>query len=82
MPLVRAYSRNLGQHLIFIGEKGHFLKKGHQKFCFLRRNKALYNFHKRGQCLIVERDIGLEYALLVASNFHIEQHYFTHFEKM
>ena len=36
-----------------------------------RRNKALYNFRKTGQHSIVERDIGLEYALLVASNSHI-----------
>ena len=47
------------------------MKKGHQKFCVLPRDKDLYNFRKRGQSSIVERDIGLEYPLLVASNFHI-----------
>ena len=49
------------------------MKKGHQKFhrlpysipflSFLHQNKALYNFCKRGQRLIVECNIGLEYAL-------------------
>ena len=29
----------------------------------LHQNKALHNFHKRGQRSIVERNIGLEYAL-------------------
>ena len=29
----------------------------------LHQNKALYDFCKRGQCLIVERITGLEYAL-------------------
>ena len=70
MPLARTYSRNLGRRSI-LATRGTFLKKRHQKFYFLHRNKALYNFRKRGQRLIVERDIGLEYALLVASNFHI-----------
>ena len=70
MALLRAYSRNLGQRSI-LSRKGTFLKKGHQKFCVLHRNKALYNFREKGQRSIVERDIGLEYALLVASNFHI-----------
>ena len=37
----------------------------------LHRNKALYNFLKRGQCSIVDRNIGLEYFLLVASNPHM-----------
>ena len=32
-----------------------FMKKG--------QNKALHNFHKRGQRSIVEQNIGLEYAL-------------------
>ena len=54
-------------------ERKLFLKKGHQKFhplpysipvlSVLHRNKALYNFHKRGQHLIVECNIGLEYVL-------------------
>ena len=81
MPLVRAHSRNLGQHSI-LARKG-ILKKGHQKFYtpllpysipflrVLRQNKALYNFCKRRQRSIVERNIGLEYTLLVASNSHI-----------
>ena len=34
-------------------------------------NQALYNFSKRGQCSIVEHNIGLKYALLVTSNSHI-----------
>ena len=32
----------------------------------LHQSKALYNFHKYGQRSIVERNIGLEYALPVA----------------
>ena len=54
------------------------MKKGHQKvhhppnppsphsipfLSVLHQNKALYNFRKRGQRSIVERNIGLEYAL-------------------
>ena len=70
MPLVVAYSRNLGQRSI-LARKDTFLKKRHQKFSVLHRNKALYNFRKKGQRSVVKRDIGLEYALLVASNFHI-----------
>ena len=58
------------------------MKKGHQKFYLpppfpippysipslsvLHQNKALYNFHERGQRSIVERNIGLEYALETA----------------
>ena len=34
-------------------------------------NKALYNFRKRGQRSIVSNNMGLEYALLVASNYHM-----------
>ena len=55
-------------------KKGTFLKKRYQKFHLLlpysipipgvlHQNKALYNFRKRGQRSIVERNIGLEYAL-------------------
>ena len=54
-------------------KKGTFLKKGHQKYprppysipflSFSHQNKALYNFRKKGQRSIVERSIGLEYAL-------------------
>ena len=52
-------------------KKGTFQKKGPQKshpysipfLNVLHQNKALHNFCKRGQCLIVERNIGLEYAL-------------------
>ena len=36
MALVRAYSRNLGQHSI-LARNGTFLKKGNQKFCVLHR---------------------------------------------
>ena len=90
MYLVRAYSRNSGQHLImarkgtFLWKKSTFYKKGHQIFHpsysipflnVLHQNKALYNFHKRGQHSIVkyniECNIGLEYTLLVASNAHL-----------
>ena len=74
----RAYSRNLGQHSILARkgnfyEKGHFFKKRTPKIpptpysisflSVLHQNKALHNFHKRGQHLIVERNTGLEYAL-------------------
>ena len=68
-----ACSRNLGQHSV-LAKKGTFLKKRHQKFhptsysipflSVLHQNKVLYNFHKRGQHLIVEHNIGLEYALI------------------
>ena len=34
-------------------------------------NEALYNFRKRGQRSIVSSNMGLEYALLVASNYHM-----------
>ena len=71
MPLVRAYSRNFGQRSILARKGTFFLKKGHQKFLVLHRNKALYNFRKRGQRSISELGIGLEYALLVGSNSHI-----------
>ena len=57
-----------------IGQKSHFFEKRHQKFhptsysisflSVLHQNKVLYNFHKRGQRLIVEHNIGLEYALI------------------
>ena len=33
-------------------------QKGHQKFCVLHQNKALYNFRKRGQRSIVELDMS------------------------
>ena len=56
-------------------KKSTFLKKGPQNFPpplysipFLRilhQNKALHNFRKRVQRSIVERNIGLEYALLL-----------------
>ena len=66
-------------------KKGHFFwKKGTKYFTppysipflsVLYQNKALYNFRKRGRSSIVKRNIepniGLEYALLVASNAHI-----------
>ena len=83
MPLVREYSRNLGQHSILV-RKGTFFEKRTLDtknvtplpysipfLSVLHRNKALHNFRKNGQRSIVERDIGLEYALLVASNSHI-----------
>ena len=64
----------------FFEKRALFLKKGHQNFhpsysipflSVLHHNKALYNFRKRGQHSIVERNIGLESALLVVSNAHI-----------
>ena len=80
MLLVRACSRNLAECSILARKSN----KGHQKFyptptplysipflSVLYRNKALHNFCKRRQHLIVDRDIGLEYALLAASNSHI-----------
>ena len=70
----------------FLWKKSTFYKKGHQIFHpsysipflnVLHQNKALYNFHKRGQHSIVkyniECNIGLEYTLLVASNAHISK---------
>ena len=58
MPLVRAYSRNLGQRLI-LARKGTFWKKG----------TKILPLSGRG----VKHNIGLEYALLVASNSHISR---------
>ena len=76
---LRAYSRNLGKCSIlarkgtFYEKRALFLKKGTKNSTppphsipFLRvlnQNKALYNFCKRGQRSMVERNIGLEYAL-------------------
>ena len=47
-------------------KKGTFLKKGLSIpfLSVLHQNKALHNFRKRVQRLIVERNIGLEYALI------------------
>ena len=83
MPLVSAYSRNLGQRMI-LARKGIFWKKSTKPnqpphpspysasfLSVMHQNKALDNFCKRGQHSIAERDIGLEYAQLVVSNFHI-----------
>ena len=63
----------------FMKKRGLFLKKRPQKFLsalysisflsVLHHNKALLNFHKRGQRWIVERSIGLEYALILCVNF-------------
>ena len=54
----------------FLLKKGTFLKKSSALPSFsipflnvLRQNKALRNFPKRGQHLIVKRNIGLEYTL-------------------
>ena len=49
-------------------EKEHFLWKNPPTYSIhflkvLYQNKALYNFPKRGQHLIVKRNIGPEYAL-------------------
>ena len=71
--LNRAYSKNLEQHSIFYP-----LPPPSPPSFFsipflsvLDRNKVLQNFRKREQRLIVERNKGLDYALLVASNSHI-----------
>ena len=60
--IVGAYSRNIGQHSI-LARKG---TKNFTPFPYsvpflsvLHQNKALYNFCKRGQCSIVEYNIGL-----------------------
>ena len=86
MPLVRAYSRDLGQHSISTRKGTFFWKKGTKNFTspfphpppysvsllsVLHRKKAFYNSCKRRQRSIVEHNIGLEYTLLVASSFHI-----------
>ena len=76
MSLVREYSRNLGQRSI-LARKDTFLKKRAPtilppSLCKVLC-KALYNFRKKGQRSIVERNIGLEYALLEVSNSHFEK---------
>ena len=49
----------------FFHEKGkqNFIPPLPPLFSVLHQNKALYDFHKRGQHSIVECNIGLEYAL-------------------
>ena len=74
-PNDRTYSRNLGQHSIlarkalFYEKRALFLKKGPPNAILflgvLHQNKALHNFHKKGQASMVECNIGLEYALNV-----------------
>ena len=68
----RTYSRNLGQHSILAKKDTFFGKKGTKSFTppfsipflsVVHQNKALYNFRKMGQYSIVQRNIGLEYAL-------------------
>ena len=57
-----------------IGKKGHFFEKRAPKilpYSISFQNKALYNFCKRGQRSIVEQNIGLEHALLMALNSNI-----------
>ena len=78
MPLIRAYSRNLGQCSILARKSTFFEKRAPKTLPYsipflsvLHRNKALHNFWERGQHSIVKHNIGLEYALLVASNSHI-----------
>ena len=72
--MIRGYSRNLGQHSNLARKKRYFLKKGTKNvtplylipfLSLLHQNKALKNFWKRRQCLIVEHNIGLEYALMI-----------------
>ena len=83
--ITRAYSRNLGQRSIlarkgtFLCKKGISLKKGPPKIhpspysipflSVLHQNKVLHNFRKREQRSIVERNIGLGYALITETNF-------------
>ena len=57
MPLVRAYSRNLGQRLI-LARKGTFCNMGTKILPLSGGGEG------------VKHNIGLEYALLVASNSH------------
>ena len=69
----RTYSRNLGQRSI-LARKGNFFEKRASEISptphsipflsVLHQNNALHNFRKRGQRLIVKRNIGLEYALI------------------
>ena len=82
----RAYSKNLGQRFD-IGQKGHFFtikghffwKKGPKNpppystpfLSILHQNKALHNCCKRGQRSIVERTIGIEYALAWHNSFQV-----------
>ena len=53
-----------------IGQEEHFLKKKDPYsipfLSFSHQNKALHGFRKRGQRLIVEHNIGLEYTLMIA----------------
>ena len=67
--MTRPKSRKLGKHLI-LAKKGTFLKKNatktlppHLKSPFLsvlHQNKALHNFHKRGQHSILRHKKGLD----------------------
>ena len=72
--LVRTYSRNLRQRLI-LARKDTFYEKRAPKISppspspysvsflsVLHQNKALHNFCKRMECLIVEHNMSLEYA--------------------
>ena len=58
---------NTGQRSIMARKGTSFWKMGYKNLT----PPSLYNFHKRGQHSTVERNIGLEYAMLVASNSHI-----------
>ena len=77
---VREYSRNLGQRSILARKGTYLLKKDHKNspppthsisfLSVLHQNKALHNFPNRGQSSIVERNIGLEYALSVVKQLY------------
>ena len=71
---------DIGQKGNFIMKKGTFFKKRAPKIpppysipflSVLRQNKALYNFRKRGQRSIVERNIGLKYPLEPPNTFQL-----------
>ena len=67
----RAYSRTLGQRSILARKSTkNFTSPPHPSLfnpflSVLHRNKALYNFHKRGQRSILELNIGLEYTVFI-----------------
>ena len=67
--IVRGFSRNLVQHLI-LARKGQKSPYSISFLIVLHQNKSSHHFCKRGQCLIVKPNIGLEYALNV-QHFHM-----------
>lgn len=85
--IIKANSKDLGQRLMLARNGTLSLKKGLQNFhpspysipflIFLPKNKSFYNFWKKGQHLIVQRNIGLEYALIMIKYYphiHLNLH--------